>query len=85
MKTLKISEAREGMRVRLTNPSPYYTIDSSNPKVDTIYECEGTIVGVGNRIKVDWDNGRYNSYVDNELSEVTDTKVTGTNKCKSIW
>lgn len=80
MKTLKCKELRKGMRVLLSKPDEEYTIGKSNPLVGTEWECTGTIYTYGNTsVTVDWDNGKHNSYKDNELS------LSHEERCKSIW
>lgn len=68
-----------GMRVILVNPSPSYEIGKSNPKVGTVWECEGTIKESLFGTYVDWDNGTTNCYKDYELSPVCE------GSCQSIW
>jgi hypothetical protein len=81
-KTLKIAECKEGMRVKLTKPDPYYTRGKSNPSVGTEYECGGEITEVSGNVAivVRWDNGFENSYKDDEL---TIEEFSG--KVVSIW
>jgi hypothetical protein len=46
---------------------------SNNPLTGTIHECAGTVVGVGDTglyCKVNWDNGRSNSYNEDDLERV---------------
>lgn len=50
---------------------------SNNPLVGTKYECAGTIYEVDNQhhIRVEWDNGRRNSYDHHDLIHATDSSL----------
>ena len=80
MGALSAGELNIGMRVRLTDPDPYYDIGRNNPKVGSGWECDGEVEDIHEEgIDVIWDNGSRNTYKDYELS------ATYSGRCKSIW
>ena len=84
MELLNIDNAREGMRVKLTNPMGHYFIGHANPAVGSEHECAGTIDCVSEVdseetiIRVKWDNKSSNAYHSNTLSLIDEDLV-------SIW
>lgn len=86
MVTLSIHDCEIDMRVLLTNPDDSYVINRGNPKVDTEYECEGTIAYISedeDYVEVLWDNGSENTYSNHELSLVDEVNMIG--RCEDIW
>jgi hypothetical protein len=58
-----------------------------NPVINFRYSCIGTItdifIGSGS-IRVEWDNGKSNSYLSSDLKRLNHPDRAN-NKCKSIW
>jgi len=80
---LKISDAKEKMVVKLTNPLLQYIIGEANPAVGTKYEIAGIVEYITrSSIHVRWNNGKSNSYVDDNLSCIEDIPEGNIN---SIW
>ncbi len=80
MSTLRCEDCKKGMRVKLTDPDPDYSIGVNNPAVGSIHECSGVIRHVeGGSINVAWDNERQNNYKNGELSSSCE------GICVSIW
>lgn len=87
MELLNATNAKKGMRVKLTKPKAHYTIGHGNPAVGSSYECTGTITAVDipaptssrrTIIRVRWDNTRHNSYHSGTLSSINEDVI-------SIW
>jgi hypothetical protein len=99
MEKVELHNCKLGRRVMLESldPTSSFCIGDTNPKMGTKYECAGTIRffkrtvyrTTGIIIGVDWDNGRSNYYMENELvyCDGYENKAVpiGDAVCVSIW
>jgi len=75
------------LKDRVTLTTRKYGNSMVNPVINSIYSCIGTIIDIykdSNSIRVNWDNGKLNSYLSEDLKLLNRSEYTN-NKCKSIW
>lgn len=85
MELVTYENVKTGQKVMLVFPDEEYDIGPANPVVGSEWECRGTIADYepdGDGISVDWDNGTYNGYKENELALA---KPSAEGRCQSIW
>jgi len=83
-----LSKYRVGDKVKLLRVKDI-KLSKSNPIIGTRYECEGEIIEMGNSpsaiIKVAWDNGTENIYLEEHLLRIEMKSDIQTENINSIW